>query len=72
MKGKLSRKYEQHLRYNSNKWIKKGNFYMINDIIENFTLVKLMDLLVNINRSISIVGCWIFDSKYEKSLHLTR
>ena len=31
-----------------------------------------MDTLVNVNHAISIVDYWIFDSNYEKKLHLTR
>ena len=31
-----------------------------------------MDTLVNVNPNISIVGNWIFDSKYLKSLCLTK
>ena len=31
-----------------------------------------MDTLGNLNRAISIVGYWIFDSSYKKALHLTR
>ena len=29
-----------------------------------------MDSLGNVNHAISVVGCWIFDSNYEKSLFL--
>ena len=31
-----------------------------------------MDKLVNVNNDISIVGYWIFDSKYKQALCLTR
>ena len=31
-----------------------------------------MDTLGNVNSAISIVGNWMFDSNYEKSLRLTR
>ena len=31
-----------------------------------------MDTLVNVNHYISIVGYWIFESDYEKALHLAR
>ena len=31
-----------------------------------------METLGNVNHAISIVGYWIFDSNYEKALHLTR
>ena len=47
--------------------------YKILDYISaNFTLVQLMDSLVNVNHAISVVGNWIFDSNYEKSLVLNR
>ena len=72
MKKKLRQKGEQHLIYNTKKWKNKGDFGILNDISENVTLVKLMDKLVNVNNDISIVGYWIFDSKYKKSLFLTR
>ena len=72
MKDKLRHKGEQHLIYNLKKWVKKGTFYILNDISENVTLVQLMDTLGNMNHDISILGYWIFDSNYEKSLCLTR
>ena len=49
MKGKLRHKVEQKLK-------NKGYFDILNDISENFTLVQLMDTLVNVNNAISIVG----------------
>ena len=72
MKDKLRQVGEQNLRYNANKCKKKGNFYILIDMIENATLAKLMVTLGNVNNDISIVGHWIFDSNYEKALHLTR
>ena len=51
---------------------KNDAFDILNDISENFTLVQLMFTLINVNHAISIVGYWIFDSNYEKSLFLTR
>ena len=45
---------------------------MLNKISKVFTLVQLMDILINVNHAISIVGYWIFESKYERALHLTR
>ena len=56
MKEKLNHKGQQHLRYNPKKWVNKGNFYILNDISEDFTLVHLMDTLENVNHAISIVG----------------
>ena len=47
-------------------------YKIVEDISENFTLFQLMDLLVNVNHAISVVGNWIFDSNYEKSLVLNR
>ena len=44
---------------------------MIN-INENFTLSQFMDSLGNVNYAISVVGYWIFDSNYKKSLVLNR
>ena len=40
------------------------------DISEDFTFVKLMYYLGNVNNYISVVGYWIFDSNNEKSLVL--
>ena len=31
-----------------------------------------MDSLVNVNRAISVVGSWIFDSNYERALFLNK
>ena len=42
------------------------------DISENGTLVQLIDSLVNVNHAISVVGNWVFDSNYEKSLVLNK
>ena len=72
MKDKFSQISEQPLIYDLNNWVKKGNFDIINDISENVTLVQLMDTLGNVNRAIIIEGYWIFESNYEKSLHLTK
>ena len=47
-----------------------GGYKILEDIIESFTLVKLMDSLVNVNHAISVVGKWIFGSNYEKALVL--
>ena len=47
-------------------------FYILNDIIEDVTLVQLMELRVNVNHDISIVQHWIFDSNYKKTFCLTQ
>ena len=46
------------------KYKKKGLYKILEDIRKNVTLVQLMDSLVNVNNDISIVGNWIFESKY--------
>ena len=45
-------------------------FYILNEISEDITLVQLMDSLGNVNHAISVVGNWIFDYNYKKSLFL--
>ena len=65
-------KGEHNLIYNLKTWVKQGNFYILNYISENVTLVQLMDTLGNVNHDISILGYWIFDYNHEKLLHLTR
>ena len=45
-----------------------GSYDIMTDIIEHITLVQLMYYLVNMNHAISVVGYWIFDPNYEKSL----
>ena len=72
MKDKLHQIGEHHLRYNLNKWVKKNTFDIPNNMSEHFILVQLMDTLGNVNNAISIVGYFIFDSNYEKNIHLTR
>ena len=48
-----------------------GTFGILNNINENITLVQPVDLLVNVNLALSVVGKWIFDSNYEKALPLS-
>ena len=47
-----------------------GSYDILTDISEHVTLVKLNYYSVNVNRDISVVGYWIFDSNYEKALLL--
>ena len=54
------------------KYKKKGYYDILKGISGHVTLVKLMGLLGNMNHAISVVGYWIFDSKYKKSLVLNR
>ena len=72
MKNRRKIKGEQNLQYNLTMWKKNDDFDVLNDISEDVTLVQLMDSIVNVNRAISIVGCWIFDSNYKKALCLTQ
>ena len=72
MKNRRKIKGEQNLQYNLNIWKKNNAFDILNDIREDVNLVQLMESLVNVNHSISIVGYWIFDSNYKKSLCLTQ
>ena len=54
------------------KYMRKGYYDILKDINENDTLVQFMDSLGNLNHAINVVGYWIFDSNYEKSLELNR
>ena len=58
--------------YSLRKYKNKGSYDILTDISEHVTLVKLMDSLGNVNHVISVVGYWLFDSKYKKSLVLNR
>ena len=49
-----------------------GSFKILTDISQHVTLVQLIDSLGNVNHSISVVGCCIFDSNYERSLVLNK
>ena len=49
-----------------------GSYDILKDTSENINIFQLMDSLCNVNRSISVLGYWIFDSNYEKSLVLHR
>ena len=65
-------KGEPKVHYNLMKYKKMGEHNILEDISENVTLFQLMDSLVNVNNDINVVGNWIFDSNYEKSLVLNR
>ena len=65
-------KGEPKVNYSLVKFKKKGSYNMMKYINENVTLVQLMDSLGNVNRDISVVGYWIFDSNYKKALFLYR
>ena len=58
--------------YSLRKYKQKGSYDILDNTSGNFTLVQLMDSLGNVNHDISVVGYWIFDSKYKKSLVLNK
>ena len=65
-------KGEPKVHYSLVKYKKKGYYVIMKDIIEHVNLVQLMGSLGNVNHAISVVGCWIFDSNYKKTLVLNR
>ena len=65
-------KGEAMVHYKLIKYKKKREYKFLEYISANVTLVQLMDSLVNVNHAISVVGNWIFDSKYERALVLNR
>ena len=54
-------KVEPKVYYSLVKCKKKGTRDILKGISEHVTLVQLMDYLGNVNHSISVVGCYIFD-----------
>ena len=72
LKNKKINRDETKVHYNLIKYKKKELYKILEDISNHFTLFQLMDSLGCVNHSISIVGNWIFDSNYEKSLVLNR
>ena len=69
---KNEKKGELKVYYSLIKYNNKGSYDILTDISENFTLVQLIDSLGNINRAISVVGYWIFESNYKRELELNR
>ena len=51
--------------YSLREYKKMGSYDILTEISENVTLFYLMDYLGNVNHNISVVGYWIFDSKYK-------
>ena len=72
LKNEKRVKGEQKMYYNLVKYKKKGYYDILKGISGHVTLVKLMGLLGNMNHSIRVVGYWIFDSNYKRSLVLNR
>ena len=65
-------KGETRVHYKLIKYNNMGDYKILGDISANVTLVQLMDSLGNVNHAISVVGSWIFDSKYERPLVLNK
>ena len=72
LKNQKRNKGEYKVHYNLIKYKKMCEYKLLEDISTIFTLVQLMDSLGNLNHAISVVGNWIFDTKYEKALVLNR
>ena len=58
MSSRRKIKGEQNLRYNLTIWSENDDFYILNEISENVSLVKLMNSIGNVNHAIIIVGNW--------------
>ena len=65
-------KGEPKVYYSLRKYKKKVSYDILTYISKNVTLIRLMNSLGNVNHAISVVGYWIFDSKYEKALILNK
>ena len=61
LKKEKKLKGEPRVHYSLRKYKKKGSYDILTDLSENFTLVQLIDSLVNVSHAISVVGYWIFD-----------
>ena len=70
LKNKIKLKGKPRVYYSLRKYKNMGSYDILAGISEHFTLVQLMDYLGNVNHAISVVGWWIFDSNYERSLVL--
>ena len=60
------------MHYKLIKYKKMGDYKILVDISENFTLVQFMDSIGNVNHDISVVGNWIFYSNFERALVLNK
>ena len=72
LKNKKRNVGEARVKYNLIKYKKMHEYKILEYISETFTLVQLMDSLINENHAISVVGNWTFDSNHEKSIVLNR
>ena len=72
LKNEKELKSKPRVYYSLSKYKKMGSYDILTEISEHISLVQLMDSLGNLNHAISVVGCWIFDSNYERELVLNR
>ena len=62
LKNEIKFKGELRVYYILMKYKKKDSYDILTNISGHSNLAQLMDSLVNINNSISVVGYWIVDS----------
>ena len=72
LKNENNIKGEPKVHYIQRKYKKIGSYDILTDMSEHFSLVKFMEYLVNVDHAISVIGYWIFDSNYKRSLVLNR
>ena len=72
LKNENKTKGEPKVHYSFRKYKKKGSHDILTDIIEDVTLFQLMDSLGNVNHVISVVGYWVFESNYKRTLVFNR
>ena len=61
---------EPRVYYILRRYKKMGSFDILTHITEHVNMVQFMNYWGNVNHSISVVGYWIFQSKYERALVL--
>ena len=71
MIDRVREKGDQHICYNMVK-LKIGEFYILNDVSDHVTLFQLIDTSSNVAHDVSIIGCWIYDYNYKRSLTLIK
>ena len=64
MKDRQRGKVEQQFLYKLEYCKMSVTFDILNDIIDNVTLVQLMEVVVDINHAVIISGFFIFYSNY--------
>ena len=52
--------------------MKTGQFDTLNEISDHVTSVQLIDTDGNVNRTVSIIRCWIYDYNYKRALPLIK